>query len=382
MANILTAGLAYDPYFYAAAALEQLNKRLGMAAFVHRDFESEKGQEKGSTIKLRRPGKFTAQAMPIATGSAQDISPEYFDITLDQWYGSLMTLTDKELTYTKERIIQEHIDPLAIAVADKIDQSLNNLILNIPWIVDDDATTPINDFSNMTERLFNNLAPRTGEKYYQLDATLQKRYEQQSVFYQANTGVDAETLQRDGYLGRKFGYLMFANQNAPTYTTGSAALTSPVITGAHAKGATSLVIGGTSGSGTVKQGTVITITGVTQKYAVTADTAMGASGATLPIEPQLQVALAGAEVVAFDQDTATSIGCAFHKTAFALVMAPLSTVGDGLGIKMATMADPITGLVLRSRLWAEGGTAKVYVGFDALWGVRVLNPNLAVRLQI
>ena len=56
MANLLTAGLAYDPYFYANAALAQLNKKLGMAFFVHRDYEDEKGMEKGSTIQIRRPG--------------------------------------------------------------------------------------------------------------------------------------------------------------------------------------------------------------------------------------------------------------------------------------------------------------------------------------
>ena len=46
---------------------------------------------------------------------------------------------------------------------------------------------------NAQEQLFNNLAPRIGDYYYTLDNVLQKRYVQQQVFYQANTGVDAET---------------------------------------------------------------------------------------------------------------------------------------------------------------------------------------------
>jgi hypothetical protein len=382
MANILTAGLAYDPYFYAAAALMQLNKRLGMAAFVHRDLESEKGQERGSTIRLRRPGKFVAQDMPIAEGSASDISPDYMDLVLDQWKGTLFGLTDKELSYTKERVINEHIDPAAIAVADAIDASLQDLALDVPWIVDDDATTPINDFSNMRERLFLNLAPRSGDYFYQLDNVLQKRYEQEEVFYQANTGVDAATLQRDGFLGRKFGFVMFANQNEPAYETSTITLTSPVATGVQAKGSTSLIIGGSSGSGDATKGTVITITGDPQKYAITADVSVGSTGFTAAISPPLAQATAGAEVIAFDEDAATSIGLGFHRQAFALAMAPLSTAGNGLGIRMATMADPITGLVLRTRLWASGGSAKVFVGIDALWGRRTLDPNLAVRLQI
>lgn len=382
MANILTAGLAYDPYFYASAALEQLNKRLGMAAFIHRDFENEKGMEPGSVIRLRRPGKFAAQNMPIAEGSAADIVPDYLDLTVDQWKGVVFGLTDKELTFTRERVVNEHIDPAAIGVADAIDSSLQDLGLDVPWIVDDDGTTPINDFSNIKERLFLNLAPRAGDYFYQLDNVLQKRYEQQAVFYQANTGVDAETLQRDGFLGRKFGFIMFGNQNEVTYTTGSITLSSPTVNGAHVKGATSLAIAGSAGSGTATKGTVITITGDSQKYAITANVSVGASGFTASISPALAQAASGSEVVAFDQDAATSVGLAFRRNAFALAMAPLSTAGNGLGIRMATMADPITGLVLRTRLWGSGGLAKVFVGIDALWGRRTLDPNLAVRLQI
>lgn len=380
MSNLLTAGLAYDPYFYAATALEQLNKRLGMAAFVTRDFENEKGMERGSTIRLRRPGKFTATDMPIAENSATDITPDYMDITLSNWKGVVFGLTDKELTYTRERVVQDHINPAAIAVADAIDQTLVALTLQTPWAISADGTTPVNDFPAIRERLFLNLAPRQGDYYYMLDSVLQKRYEQQAVFYQANTGVDAATLQRDGFLGRKFGYMMFANQNTQLYTSGAGALTAPVVTAS--KGATTINITGSGGSGTLKAGTILTITGDSQKYAVTADSAVAAGGTTAtPISPALAQDAAGA-TVAFDQTTVTTNGLAFHKNAFALVMAPLSTAGDGLGIKMATMADPVTGLVLRTRVWASGGSAKVFVGIDALWGVKTLNGNLAVRVRI
>jgi hypothetical protein len=382
MANLLTAGLAYDPYFYASAALAQLNKRLGMAAFVHRAYEAEKGMEKGSTIRLRRPGKFVAQAMPIPEANAQDITPEYMDVTLSNWFGDVMGLTDKELSYTKEQVIAEHIDPLAIAMADKIDATLQALVLECPWSVAADGTTPINDFPNVRERFFLNLAPRIGDYYYQLDNVLQKRYEQQAVFYQANTGVDSETLQRDGFLGRKFGFTMYSNQNEPSYVTGTIALTSPIVSGLQAKGSTTLVISGSTGSGTATKGTIITITGDAQKYAITADVAVAAGGFTAAISPALQQDAPNSTVVSFDQTASSTIGAAFHRQAFALVMAPLSTVGNGLGIRMATMSDPITGLTLRTRVWASGGSAKVFVGIDALWGVKTLNPNLAVRIRI
>ncbi|OPZ31640.1 MAG: P22 coat protein - gene protein 5 [Synergistetes bacterium ADurb.BinA166] len=70
---------------------------------------------------------------------------------------------------------------------------------------------------------------------------------------------------------------------------------------------------------------------------------------------------------------------AFHRHAFALAMAPLSDMGGRLGAQIATVADPVTNLSIRSRLWYEGDTSTVKVALDALWGVQVLNPNLAVR---
>ena len=54
--------------------------------------------------------------------------PDTVTVTLDQWWGVKFSLTDKELTYTKEQIITEHIRPAAYAVADKIDQSVAALM--------------------------------------------------------------------------------------------------------------------------------------------------------------------------------------------------------------------------------------------------------------
>ena len=53
----------YDPIFYAQEALVQLEKALGLAGRVHRGYDSTP-QQLGSTIQIRRPGIFTATAMP------------------------------------------------------------------------------------------------------------------------------------------------------------------------------------------------------------------------------------------------------------------------------------------------------------------------------
>jgi hypothetical protein len=109
MANTLSI---YDPIFYANEALIWLTKALGLAGRVHRGYDADP-QQKGSTINIRRPSTFTAQDAP---STAQDISASMVPITLNKWKEVKFKLTDKELTFTKEKIISEHIQPAAYAI--------------------------------------------------------------------------------------------------------------------------------------------------------------------------------------------------------------------------------------------------------------------------
>ncbi len=380
MANILTTGEAYDPFFYANAALRQLNKTLGMAFFVHRGFDRTPA-DKGSQIRLRRPGKFASQSMPIALGSASDIEPEYMRINLDQWEGTMFKLTDQELTYTRERIITEHVDPLAIGVADQIDQTLVGLQDDVAARHQHVTATPVEDFPDIRQIMFNNLVP-TPTRRLMVGGSLQNAYEKESVFYQADTGVDAELLQRDGFLGRKFGFDIFANQNVVGHTGGSLAATAGALTnGTFAKGVASIVIDdATALTGTINKGDSITIGAFS--YAVLADATAAGDAATITIpEPGLQVAVGDGVAVTFTQETSTERGVAFHAEAFALAMAPLSSLGDGAGARIATVSDPITGITLRTTIFYDPGTASNFVRIDALWGVKTLNPRLAVNVD-
>lgn len=379
MPNLLTAGLAYNPYWYANEALKVLYKRLGMAFYVKRDLAVGKGSGTGDTIQVRRPQTFATQAMPIAVASFADVSPNYDSLVIDQWRGNGFKLTDKEKTLTPARFVDEHLAPVANAIADRIDADLASLALEVPWIQAADGTDPYKDFSAIRKILFDNKAPpiNPAEYAYMTDGVLQQRYESNPTFVQANTAGDAD-LQRDGRLNSKWGFRVFPNQNSVAFTTGTPALTTPVVTAAV--GATTINITGSTGSGTLKRGTVLTIAGDTQKYAVTADSAIAAGGTTATtITPALKTAPAGAAVT-FSSTTATSIGLAFHRDAFALVMQPLEDAGPG--IQSATMVEETTGLTLRSRIWGDGGTGATIWALDALWGFKTLNPNLAVRVQI
>ncbi len=378
MANVLTLGEAYDPFFYANAALRQLNKSLGLAFFVHRGFDKTPA-DKGSEIRLRRPGKFASQTMPIALASATDITPEYQNITLDQWHGTMFGLTDKELSYTRERIITEHVDPLAIGLADKIDQTLVALQDDVAYRHQHVSGTPIEDFPDIRKLMFDRNVPNTTRRYM-VGGNLQNAYEKESIFYQANTGIDAALLQRDGFLGRKFGFDIFANSNVLGHTAGAITSATPLTNGNDVKGATSILIDDGTLTGDVNVGDAITIGDFS--YAITADATAAGNAITVVIAaPGLQVAVTDGTAVVFVQETTTERGCAFHSEAFALAMSPLSSLGDGAGARIGAVVDPLTGVTLRTTIFYDPGTAKNYVRIDALWGVATLNPELAVNVD-
>lgn len=379
MANTLSN---YDPIFYAQEALIALENALGMAARVHRGYEEERNtKELGQTISIPKPGTFTAQAAPSA---AQDLGPSNVDITLDQWFEVKFALSDKELAYTGEKIIRDHIRPAAYALANKIDQDLAALYKYIPWYVDAAGSADITDVINVHKVLFDNAVPMDDNLHMMVNGQQQAYLQALSAFNQQQTaGAEGlETLRR-GTIGKKFNLEIFANQNVQSHTKGTCDDTALQLVGAHSAGATSLALDAVDGgvTGTLVAGDTLVIAGNTQRYAVTAvATAAGNAFATVAITPALvdDYADNAAVTVSLDNHTAN---LAFHKNAFALAMAPLPTMARELGARVETITDPITGLSIRARMFYIGDTSKVYVALDVLYGLKCLDPNLACRLR-
>jgi len=71
----------------------------------------------------------------------------------------------------------------------------------------------------------------------------------------------------------------------------------------------------------------------------------------------------------------------FHRNSIALAMAPLTEAGNNLGARISTITDPVTGLALRSRIWYEGDDSTIKVALDVLYGMKVLDRNMGVRLR-
>lgn len=366
----------YDPTFYAQEALIQLEKALGMAGRVHRGYDKSP-QQKGSVISISKPSTFTALAAPT---TAQDLTAGEVQITLDQWYEVKFKLTDKEMTFTTEKIVNDHIRPAAYAIADKIDQQLCALYKDIPWYNVNSSPVAVADFT-ANRRILNTNAAPTDMRHMMLSPTQEEEALNLSAFTQwqgaGQAGADA---QMRGSLGMKYGYEVFMNQNVQTHTQGVSADATGALTAAGTKGDTAISFDSVTSGGTFKAGDSFTIAGNSQRYVFTADfTATGGAKTDAPIFPALvqdydNLAVVTINLVGGEQ------GLGFHRNAFALAMAPLSEMGDGRGAQISTVVDPITGLSLRARIFYVGDSSTNYVSIDALWGVKTLDPNLACRL--
>lgn len=377
----------FDPIFYAQEGILQLEKALGMAGRVHRGY-SKTPQQKGSVIEIPVPATFVATDVNTSTGgTTQDLLTSDVAITLNQWKEVKFGLTDKELNYTGEEIIQKHIRPAAYAIADALDQALITLYKDVPWKVTmAGSTMAVADCVTLRQGLFNNKVPlNDGLVSVMLDGTSEGELIALSAFAQnQGAGSDGVDTQRTGYLGRKYSMEFFANQNTISHTSGGDADVAGVA-GAALIGAKTINVTSVGASAPIKAGDTFTIAGHTQHYVVTANATASTGTITgLAFEPGLEVATAGSEVLTFEVPAAGATKTevlAFHHNAFALATAPLTDMGNMLGAKVATVTDPVSGLSLRSRLFYDAEKSTVKVALDILYGIKTLQRNMAYRMK-
>lgn len=368
----------YNETFFAQEALIQLEKVMGMAGRVHRGYSPDT-KARGDTIQIRRPASFTATDAPA---SDSNVATESVSITLNKWKEVKFSLTDKDLSLTAPQIITDHIRPAAVALADKIDQDLASLYKDIPWVVAQTATPALSDIGAIRKVMFDNKVPINDKPnmHYMIDGATELAY----INALAAAGQQANTQDpslREGSLGRLYGFDVWANQNTPLHTSGVAADAVGTIDGVNAVGVSTLLFSAVTAGITWKTGDSFSIGTDPQRYVATAD-GTDADGAACSVQfaPPLKQATAGTEVITWNlTGAAKAQTLAFHRNAFALATAPLSTMGNELGAKIAVVSDPITNISLRSRIFYVGDSSVVKVALDVLYGFKTLDPNLAVR---
>lgn len=392
----------YNVTFFANEALIQLYKALGMAGRVHRGAEAERnsaGNQLGDTINLRRPSHFTASTHVAGTGTtAQDLVGQNVSITLDQHNEVKFKVTDRELAYTSERIINEHIKPAAYALADKIDQDLYSLGATVGPKTTVSGSASSSFITGPRKVLRGNEVPmEDGMIHYAIDTGMEAAFLDLGIFHEARIAGDGnnEAALMRGTLGQRFGVETFVSQNAdvtPTVMSSTVTASSAggdralALTADVAANATTISVDGGSLAETLQIGDTFTIAGDSTTYILTAATTLSSGAGSVTFYPGLRKNFANNDVVTFTlldaiQEAAHYRNIMFHKNAFALAFAPLPRTGDGRGAEIETVVDEESGVALRARMFYDGDTATNYVALDALYGIQTLDGQMATRVN-
>jgi hypothetical protein len=392
----------------AKEALMHLDNNLVAAKLVHRGHESDfgnamNGYEAGDAISIRRPTDFTVR--DGATASNQDVVEGKVTLTVDKQKGVDFGFTSKELTLDIGELSERVIKPAMIQLANQVDRDVLNLYKQVPnWVGDTGQTiNSFADFAKAPQRLDEFAVPMEGRAAILSPADHWALLGSQTALYMQDV---AKGAYRNGSLGMIGGVDTYMSQNVPVHITGSdittvtvnQALTTATTTYASVKDTMEQTI--TIAGGNLNAGDVITIADVNAVNPVTkADlgfakqfTVVSYSSNTLVLHPALiwtgpfQNVQVASGVTDLNTKAITAIGAAaatnranlvFHRNAFALAMVPMIAPPGAPKVSRQSYK----GTSVRLIPTYDGTNDRSNFRLDVLYGVKSIDPRLAVRLS-
>jgi len=407
----------------AKTAVRVLDNELVAASKVYRGYEDEfaekvNGYEKGATVTIKKPPQF--QVRMGDTASNQDVVEGTTSITVNRKAGVDLKISSTDLTLSIAQLGERVIKPAMVSIANQIDQDVMGLYSSVPhWVgTPGNVLSSYPGFLRGTTRMNNMSVPRDS-RFCMLSPDDESGLAgAQTQFY--NDKLVAEAY-RDGAVGRIAQVDTYMSQNVPVLSTGSrtngtvngagqaVTYTQALANGLQVKdfGGQFLNVSGLGAGGTIAAGEVFTIAGVyavnhvtkqplnfLRQFTVTAAaTADGSGNATLAISPAI-IAPAALPAGAFTTVSAapaagavvTWMGAASsnytqnimaHKNAFALACVPLIKPPGAVNCTR----ESYKGLSVRLIPYYDGVNDVSQWRLDVLYGVKAVDPRLAVRLN-
>lgn len=414
------ANTILNPSIIAKAAVRILDNELVMANKVFRGYEEEfrqsvNGYKKGASITIRKPNQFTVRTGAVA--SVQDVTEGSETFTVNQQIGVDFQFSSSELTLNIGELAERVMRPAMITLANKIDQDLLSLYKDVSnWAGTPGSTVAsFAGFAKAPERM-DLLAVPDDQRAAVLSPTDHWALAgSQTALYMQDV---ARNAYRKGAIGMIGGIDTYMTQNIQTHTVGPMGGT-PLVNGAgqnvnyspsvknteYVPGTQTLNTDGwtNSAASRVKQGDVFTIAGVfavnpvtkatlpfLRQFVVTADMSSDGAGVinNMPIAPAIITTGAFQNVSAAPADNAalTFLGTAatgyaqnlvFHKNAFGLVVVPMEKPPGAVDVAR----ESYKGLSVRVVPYYDGANDVSKWRLDVLYGIKTLDPRLAVRLS-
>ncbi|MHA1481883.1 MAG: P22 phage major capsid protein family protein [Candidatus Heimdallarchaeaceae archaeon] len=387
------------PSIIAKEALMQLTNNLGMAGHVHRAYKNE-FVKVGSTITIRKPNKFRVTKAQARTNS--NITEPSTSLEMATQAHVSWSFSSVDLTTTIDEYSKRYLAPAASALANQVDVDLCGLYKDIYNSAGTPGNTPatFGVLGNCQQILDNeavNSTPRVGIMNPNANWALADGLK--GTF----SAKAADSIYSKGFLGKVANLDIYSDQNVVRHTTGIFTTgATPVMSGATASGATSVVTTGwDAANNTVVKGDVFTIAGVyavnpvsgastgeLRKFTATAAGTSDSGNLTIAVSPAIissgayqtvdavplttaALTFLGAENTAYPQNLV------YHPDAFALVTVPIEMPANVWG---ARETDSDAGISIRVVKQYDLDADNEVVRMDILYGVKTLYPELACRL--
>lgn len=384
----------------AKEALRVLKNNLAFSANVNRDYQSEfknGDYSTGQTINIKKPPKYQYRAGRVAV--PQDTNIPTVPLTLSQG-GTDLQFTMLERTLSISRL-GDIVQAAMAVVTNQIDaQGLQVARLSVGNTVGTPGTYPstqagaIQLLTQAQQKLSENSAPYDGFRSAVLSPAMNAALVQGTAgLFNSNASIGQQN--RTGRFVQGFGLNLAEDQNIPVHTNGTAA--TATVNGAGQTGSSITV---TATTGTILQGSVITIPGVNavnpvsrqdvrslQQFVVTANVPAGAT--SIPVYPSIAAAGALQTVTASPANgaTITVFGGAngvyetdfvYHRDAFTLAMVPMAEPETGMGAKVSQESDD--GFTVKVTKFYDGINDNGIWRLDVLFGWAATYPELAVKV--
>lgn len=353
----------------AKESLMRLQNNLVMGSLVYKDFSDEYAN-RGDTVNVRKPATFIADEFATSV-NVQDINEGAVPVKLDKIADVSVEVTSKQLSLNIEDFGSQVVEGAMQALAQKIDADLLGLYADVPYTTGTAGTTPttLADISNVAKVLNTNKVP-FGNRNLVVDPEAQASLVIIDSIVHADKSGDTQAL-RDANIGRVLGLDTYIDQNVKTHAKGTLDTNA---TGTANINTTEITVADGGNAKTINKGDVVSFAGVTGTFVVLADATTNASGAgTFNVYPALPKAISTAKITVVANHTA-NVG--FHKNAFALVNRPMALPMGGADGYVANY----DGLSIRVTMGYNMSSKVNTVSFDVLYGVKTLNPDLAVRM--
>ncbi len=369
-----------------ARGLMALREQAVMPRLVNSDYSSD-AAKKGDTIDVPLPSAIAATDVtpsntpPVPTSLAANV----VQVRLDNWKRAGFHLTDREVMEIDHdaAFVPMQMSEAIRALANAVNASVHAEYVGIYGYVGTAGATPfaadVADATLARKLLNRQLAPRADRRGV-LDFDAETNALALAQFSDAEKAGSA-AVKIDGEIGRKFGIDWFADDGVPVHTAGSAADDASytvTTTAGISSGSAAVPLTADTGTPTLVAGDVLSFAGHDQTYAVTAGVSLSTGSTSVGLTPALRTDVAGGVAVTVRKSHVVNL--AFHRDAFALAMRPLSAgLADlSLGNRILAMTDAQTGLSLRLEVSRQ--YKQTVWEFDVLWGVKLVRPELAVRI--